>query len=538
MATFIAEWNVIDSITSAHLTNIVLNPGDGSISTLQNSPVSYSYSVTSNYYITIEKGNYFSALYNLDLTPLTDSTFSAKYSSDINATWCGGVYTGVANGGATVLNGKLDLNHGDNRYVEYDAAGNADFQQTGTIRFKLTPNYSTAPLIDQAFFSISSADLASINLIALYNASSDGSLALSVYDSTGTPIISGVNLGIWTPILGTEYEFEVNIDITSGATRFFINGIQFGSTIVSTGSRNTNINKLAIGQDISVLTYTSNFSIHDFMVFDSVQHVSNYTDGYTIPERVNSISLVRALSLSDLDTVWDAAIVDHNTLGTFGAKNQKLIPSETIGDYHTDLTPITSVMALDSTAAKELTLNALAGVVALDATVAKDSTVAKDATVAKEATSTLIKNNTDTIPLKSLETTAQAIKTNTNTIPNVKAKTDQLQFTITNDLQARINDLGVLTAVFVGASVWDTAAVSHIATGTFGHLVNEIDIFGTDNNRYIDNVVYTSGIMSSCRVRVYSVPASVGTDNDVLATFLVTSTQLGGKMTTYKEVEQ
>lgn len=33
------------------------------------------------------------------------------------------------------------------------------------------------------------------------------------------------------------------------------------------------------------------------------------------------------------DAIWDEAISGHTTAGTFGAKNQKLVPSETIGDY-------------------------------------------------------------------------------------------------------------------------------------------------------------------------------------------------------------
>lgn len=37
------------------------------------------------------------------------------------------------------------------------------------------------------------------------------------------------------------------------------------------------------------------------------------------------------------DAVWDEAIADHTTVGTFGAKNQKVVPSETIDDYKADV---------------------------------------------------------------------------------------------------------------------------------------------------------------------------------------------------------
>jgi len=37
------------------------------------------------------------------------------------------------------------------------------------------------------------------------------------------------------------------------------------------------------------------------------------------------------------DAVWDEAVTDHTTVGTFGAKNQKVVPSETIDDYKADV---------------------------------------------------------------------------------------------------------------------------------------------------------------------------------------------------------
>ena len=41
-----------------------------------------------------------------------------------------------------------------------------------------------------------------------------------------------------------------------------------------------------------------------------------------------------------LDGVWDEAIADHTTGSTFGGKNQKVVPSETVGDYKADVTDI------------------------------------------------------------------------------------------------------------------------------------------------------------------------------------------------------
>ena len=40
------------------------------------------------------------------------------------------------------------------------------------------------------------------------------------------------------------------------------------------------------------------------------------------------------------DAVWDEAIAGHVSAGTFGAKNQNLVPSETIGDYKADVSAL------------------------------------------------------------------------------------------------------------------------------------------------------------------------------------------------------
>lgn len=40
------------------------------------------------------------------------------------------------------------------------------------------------------------------------------------------------------------------------------------------------------------------------------------------------------------DGVWDEAIAGHATAGTFGAKNQKVVPSETLNDYKADVSSL------------------------------------------------------------------------------------------------------------------------------------------------------------------------------------------------------
>ncbi len=211
-----------------------------------------------------------------DLTPLNE-TFFANYNTNINGNRGLGVLTGIAFGGASVSGGKLDLKGGTVKYVDYDADLNADSQQTGTIRLLVTPNYSGTPSTHQFFFTISSPTGDGLDNDIRFGQLSTGSIALFMYDF-GSNVIINATFGTWVPVAGTEYEFELNYDITSGATRIFIDGVQIGGTSPNTGTRSSNIDFIRIGSDGAASpTTTADFEIDNFQVFNTVQHTSNYT---------------------------------------------------------------------------------------------------------------------------------------------------------------------------------------------------------------------------------------------------------------------
>jgi len=210
----------------------------------------------------------------------TDATFYASYNTDINGNWGNGILTGTPIGGASVSGGKLDLAHNDKRYVDYDAIGNANSQQVGCVRFKVTPNYFGQP-DTRWFFAICKAHNDIKNTIELRQSGSNSYLRLHIYDKDGNFVVEHL-CGTWNPIVDTEYEFELNWDFTTGATRLFINGIQNGSTCVSTCLRDSNIGLLRIGSDYdNGSSDLSNFKINDFLVFSTVQHTSNYTPNWS-----------------------------------------------------------------------------------------------------------------------------------------------------------------------------------------------------------------------------------------------------------------
>jgi hypothetical protein len=195
-----------------------------------------------------------------------NTTFQASYASIINLDFGLGLLTGTPIGGAAISGGYLDLAHDDARYVDYSAVNNADEQQVGTIQLTVKPNYSGDPTSDQTFISISKADEDSTNLIQLTHKNTTGNLELTIKDDADSAIVSG-SLGVWSPTSGTDYVFRINFDITTGSSSVFIDGVQFGSTNIGTGVRDTNIGLLRVGNNYdSTAPSNSNMKIKNLSI--------------------------------------------------------------------------------------------------------------------------------------------------------------------------------------------------------------------------------------------------------------------------------
>ncbi len=195
-------------------------------------------------------------------------TFYAAYDLSIDATQCNGSPFGTAVGGASVLNGFLDLAHNDVRYVDYNADYNADSQQVGTLKFKYKPNYSNAPSVTQNLFLITRADNDANNMIRLQHVATTGALLVDIRNGTGAGTIISTSLGNWLPIADTEYEFEFHYDITTGNTYLKIDTVQFGATLTNTGTRTIDILLLRIGGTLNSAAPTaSNFSMGKLKIY-------------------------------------------------------------------------------------------------------------------------------------------------------------------------------------------------------------------------------------------------------------------------------
>lgn len=203
-----------------------------------------------------------------------NETFFAGYASTINGDRGYGSLTGTSTGTVVITSGKLDLTAGGTTTrVDYDPVGNADSViQTGTVVVDWTPNYA-APGTARVLFTIT-ATATNANCILVYHTAASG-MQVQFYNSSGTLIIN-TNVGTLSVSSGTSYHIELDFDLTTGATRLFVNGTQLGSTIATTLTRTSAIGVIKLGNDRTNAS-APNHKLDNFQIFTTVQHTSDYT---------------------------------------------------------------------------------------------------------------------------------------------------------------------------------------------------------------------------------------------------------------------
>ncbi|MDR3540318.1 MAG: hypothetical protein P4L69_05045, partial [Desulfosporosinus sp.] len=84
------------------------------------------------------------------------------------------------------------------------------------------------------------------------------------------------SLGTWACTANQEYEFELNWDVNAGvaATRLFIDGVQLGSTITNSYTRDSTYTSIELNSELA-------YSVRDIVMFTTVQHTANYIPGYS-----------------------------------------------------------------------------------------------------------------------------------------------------------------------------------------------------------------------------------------------------------------
>lgn len=214
----------------------------------------------------------------------THSLIGASFSTNLNGEWGVGTLSVTALDQAAVSGGKLNLSDtGAGTCAKLNPDNFSTVIQTGAIRFKFTPLYSTRPTDTVQVLFETGKSGTNANKIILYHGFSPNHLVLNTYDSAGS-LIGGIDGGTFNCVAGTEYEIEVNFDFTTGATRLFVDGVQVGSTLTATGTRTYDAAmEWGIGNNPISLAWKTQIQVRDLIVFDAVQHTSNYTPGqYTV----------------------------------------------------------------------------------------------------------------------------------------------------------------------------------------------------------------------------------------------------------------
>ena len=193
-------------------------------------------------------------------------TCGATWSSSVNLSFGDGPLDPIYNSGAVITNNRLDLTIGGGSIIRFNADGNADMQQVGALRIKITPNYSGFPSTAQYICSIARSPSDNRNLIRVHH-DPNGNLYFLIKSSTGATIFQA-GLGEWSPTSGQTYKFLITWDLNNGVSKVYIDDSQFGSTQTQTGTRDSNIN---------TLEFSGNYYAEDLEIFTANPGLGDYT---------------------------------------------------------------------------------------------------------------------------------------------------------------------------------------------------------------------------------------------------------------------
>jgi len=209
----------------------------------------------------------------VDKTP-TDSQYFANYSSDSDANWGEGSLTATENGSPSVSGGYLDLTNATASSVSYQGATIAG-GQTGCVRMIYQPNYSGSPASNLYLWRLK-PNSGSGEIYCRHDNSGD--IRVIIKDNAGVNTVSLLTgAGSFNPTANQDYEIEVNWDLTTGATRVFLDGSQLGSTDTNTGTLNSGTQEIYVGSYFPTSASGANSKMGGFIVYSTVQHSNNYT---------------------------------------------------------------------------------------------------------------------------------------------------------------------------------------------------------------------------------------------------------------------
>lgn len=212
-----------------------------------------------------------------------------KFTGNTNAQWNkDGSTTATVNGSPTIVSDKLQCF--GTQGVRYPATNNG----VGTLRCKYTPNYTGVPPSNINLFAVHKTS-GNQSCVVFSHSPSVNTIRATINNNTGAAIAPATIIGVPSFVAGTEYEIEGAWDSSTGMVYFFIDGVLLGSLSLGSWTHGVGTGVVSVGAD-TVVYNTAQGTFDDVLKFDTVQHTSSYTAGYTVPDTLYSESQVVAPS--------------------------------------------------------------------------------------------------------------------------------------------------------------------------------------------------------------------------------------------------
>lgn len=230
----------------------------------------------------------------LKLLTYTNEVFNASFSTSIDAERSAGSGTGAPSGAVNLTTpGEVDLN---SNYIDYPVASNFDFTQTFTVVVGFKPSWTGAAPSTQTLWAIAVAPSNNQNLVKVQIT---GTTALiQIYNSAGGLI--GTTSGTFSGVAGQEAVIAAQVDITTGASKLFLNAVQLGSTIAATGTRTNTATIARLGNNNDA-NNAPLFDVTFFRAFNAVVDVSTFVPGFDAPSYDKSSPSMLVNSGIDMD---------------------------------------------------------------------------------------------------------------------------------------------------------------------------------------------------------------------------------------------
>ena len=176
---------------------------------------------------------------------------------------------------------------------------------------------------------------------------STGALSAATTGPAGTLYVDGTANGATVTITGSNpYKWSVTLPSLTAGQRVDMYITATISTIATAGFVASEQADTALVSEVkadaaAILADTGMDGVK-IASAQTVATVTNLTNLPTMPTDWVTAAGLKADAVAEIaDGVWDEAIAGHVAAGSFGAKNQKVVPSETIDDYKADVSAIT-----------------------------------------------------------------------------------------------------------------------------------------------------------------------------------------------------